>query len=119
MDIQSLLQVDLFLQIITSGRLSSIMAGVVGLTAVIVGRMALIRSARNLSSGRVMGIIALVVGLIGMALSVLHLANTTGGFGTGKGRAGAIVGLVVGLIGMLLGALALVRSQRIAKRSSK
>jgi hypothetical protein len=43
---------------------------------------------------------------------VLHLAGSTGGFGTGNGRAGAIVALVVGLIGMNLGGLGLARSRR-------
>jgi uncharacterized membrane protein len=119
MIMQSLLQVDL-LQVsgITPGRAAALLSAGVGLISVIIGRLALIRSARRINSGRVMGIVALVVGLIGIVLSVLHLASTTGGFGTGKGRAGAIVALVVGLIGMVLGGLALARSRRIAKSSN-
>jgi hypothetical protein len=54
----------------------------------------------------------LVLGLIGMALAGLHLATTTGGFGTGSGRAGAVVALVLGLIGVVLGRLALAGSRR-------
>jgi hypothetical protein len=58
------------------------------------------------------------MGLIGIVLSGLHLATTTGGFGTGKGRAGAIVAMIIGLTGTLLGWLALARSRRIATDSS-
>jgi hypothetical protein len=108
MSMQSLLQVDLFLQI-TPGRLSSIIAGLVGLVSVIIGGVALARSRR---SG---AIIAFVMGLIGVVFSGVHLASTTGGFGTGKGRAGAIVALVIGLMGMVLGWLALSRSRRVAR----
>ncbi|HMF71933.1 MAG TPA: DUF6223 family protein [Flavitalea sp.] len=114
MNMQNLLQVDLFLQIITTGRLWSIVAAVVGLIGVIVGWMALAHSARRISSRRLMGIVALALGLIGVVLSGLHLARTTGGFGTGKGRAGAIVALVVALIGMVLGRLVLARLRWIA-----
>jgi hypothetical protein len=42
-----------------------------------------------------------------MVLSVVHLANITGGFGTGGGKAGAIVAIVFGLIGTILSGLAL------------
>ncbi len=54
----------------------------------------------------------MVVGLIGIALAGLHLATSSGGFGTGNGRAGAIVAMVVGLTGIALGGLALPRSHR-------
>jgi uncharacterized membrane protein len=117
MNMHSLLQV-VFLQIITTGRLWSIVAGVVGLIGVVIGRLALIRSTHNIGSARRMGIVALGLGSIGVVLSVFHLASTTGGFGTGKGRAGAIVALIIGLIGTVLGWLALARSRRIARRSS-
>lgn len=119
MIMQSLLQVDL-LQVsgITPGRAAALLSAGVGLISVIIGRLALIRSAHRINSGRVMGIVALVVGLIGIVLSMLHLVNTTGGFGTGKGRAGAIVAIVVGLIGMVLGWRAVARSRRNAKASN-
>lgn len=51
-----------------------------------------------------------MLGLIGMVLSVVHLAGSTG-FGTGGGRAGAIVALVLAVIGIGLGGLALARSR--------
>jgi hypothetical protein len=114
MNMQSLLQVNLFLQI-TPGRLTSILAGFVGLISVIIGWLALVRSANRVGSRR-LSTIALLMGMIGVIISVLHLASTTGGFGTGKGRAGAIVAIVIGLIGVILGWLALNRFRRIATR---
>ncbi len=120
MNIQSLLQVDLFLQVsgITPGRAAAILPAVVGLISVVIGWLALARSAGRIGSGRLKAIVALVVGLIGMVLSGLHLASATGDIGTGSGRLGAIVALVLGLIGMVLGELALARYRRIARRSS-
>ena len=113
MNTHSLLQIGFLLQI-TPGRLFSIVAALLGIISVIIGRMALARSAGPTGSRRFRAIMALVVGLIGMFLSGLHLATTTGGFGTGKGRAGAIIALVIGLIGTALGWRALNRSRRIA-----
>ena len=99
---------------ITPGRARALVAAVVGLLSLVVGGLALARSAGRIGtgSGRAGAIVALVLGLIGMVLSVVHLGSSTGGFGTGSGRAGAIVALVLGLIGMNLGGLALARSRR-------
>jgi Family of unknown function (DUF6223) len=99
---------------ITNGRARAIVAAVVGLISLVVGGLALARSAGRIGTGdgRAGAIVALVLGLIGMVLSVVHLGSSTGGFGTGSGRAGAIVALVLGLIGMNLGGLALARSRR-------
>jgi uncharacterized protein DUF6223 len=99
---------------ITTGRAQSLAALVLGLIGVIIGGLALARSAGGIGTGkrRSRGIVALVVGLIGMVLSGLHLATATGGIGTGSGRLGAIVALVLGLIGMVLGGLAVARSRR-------
>jgi Family of unknown function (DUF6223) len=99
---------------ITTGRAKALVAAVVGLISLIIGGLALARSAGRIGTGnaRAGAIAALVVGLIGMVLSVVHLGTSTGGFGSGSGRAGAIVGLVLGLIGMNLGGLALARSRR-------
>jgi uncharacterized membrane protein len=120
MNMQNLLQVDLFLQIsgITPGRLESILAAVVGLISVVIGVRAM-RSAGRPGSGRLGAIVAMVMGLIGMILSGLHLARSySANFGTGSGKAGAIVALVLGLIGIVLGGLALARSRRSATGSS-
>jgi hypothetical protein len=99
---------------ITPGRARAIVAALVGLIGLVVGGLALARSAGRIGigNGRAWAIVALVLGLIGMGLSVVHLGTSTGGFGTGGGRAGAIVALVLGLIGTNLGALALARSRR-------
>ena len=99
---------------ITNGRARALVAAVVGLISLVVGGLALARSAGRLGTGngRAGAIVALVVGLIGMVLSVVHLGSSTGGFGSGSGRAGAIVGLALGQIGINLGGLALARSRR-------
>jgi hypothetical protein len=112
MNMQSLLYTGLFVQGITIGRLASIIAGLVGLTGVIIGRQALVRTTRSIGTGRTKAIAALVMGLTGIAASGLHLAITTGGFGTGSGRAGAIVALVIGGIGAAFGWMALNRSRQ-------
>jgi len=118
MNMHNFLQVGLFLQIITLWRLASIVTGVVGLISVVIGRQALTRSTGPIGSRRPKAIAALVVGLICVALSVLHLILSTGGFGTGSGKLGAIVAMLVGLIGTSLGGLALARSRRIASNGS-
>ena len=85
---------------ITAGRARALVGGVFGLASLIVG----LRAKR---SGRLWGIIALMLGIMAVILSVIHLANLTGGFGTGGGKAGAIVALVLGLIGCILSGRAL------------
>lgn len=117
MDIQTFLQADL-LQVVTAGRLWSIVAGLLGLTGIIIGAIALTRGARNINSVQRTGTIALVLASIGILLSVIHLARTTGGFGTGKGRAGAIVAIIIGLIGIILSRIAVRRARRIGKRNT-
>jgi uncharacterized protein DUF6223 len=99
---------------ITSGRARALVAAVVGLISLVIGGLAMARSAGRIGAGagRAGAIVALALGLIGTVLSVAHLGSSTGGFGSGSGRAGAIVALVLGLIGMNLGGLALARSRR-------
>jgi|SRR5215213_301393 len=99
---------------ITTGRAQALVGVLVGLISLVIGGLALARSAGRIGSGngRAGATVALVLGLIGMVLSVTHLSRSTGGFGTGGGRAGAIVALVLGLIGMNLGGLALARARR-------
>jgi hypothetical protein len=118
MNMHNLLQVGLFLQIITLWRLASIVTAVVGLVSVVIGRQALARSTGTIGSRRPKAIAALVVGLICVALSVLHLILSAGGFGTGSGKLGAIVAMLIGLTGTILGGLALARSRRIANGGS-
>jgi len=114
MNMHNLLQVGLFLQIITLWRLASIVTAVVGLISVVIGRQALARSSGPIGSRRPKAITALVMGLICVVLSILHLILSTGGFGTGSGKLGAIVAMVIGLIGTIQGGLALARSRQIA-----
>ena len=99
---------------LTAGRARSLVGTVVSLISLVIGGLALARTAGRIGTGngRTGAIVALVLGLIGIVLSVVHLGSSTGGFGTGSGRAGAIVALVLGLIGMNLGGLALARSRR-------
>jgi hypothetical protein len=101
---------------IGSGRLIPGIAAVVGLIGVILGWMAVARSAGRIGTGDGRGgaIAAGVAGLISVVVGGLHAANSAGGFGTGNGLAGAIVDIVVGLIGMVLAGLALARSRRTA-----
>ncbi len=99
---------------LTDGRTRALVAAGIGLISLVIGGLALARSAQPNATnrGRTMGIVALILGLIGIVLSVIHLGTSTGGFGTGSGRAGAIVALVLGLIGVNLGGLALARARR-------
>jgi hypothetical protein len=92
---------------ITDARARALWAAGVGLFSLVVGGLALARSAGRI--GTPGAIAALVMGLIGVVLSVVHISGSTG-FGTGGGRAGAIVALVLALIGFILGGLALARS---------
>ena len=100
---------------ITSGRARALVAVAVGLISLVIGGVTRARSANRTGTGRTGAIVAVALGLIGMALSVIHLGVSTGGFGTGSGRAGAIVALVLGLIGVNLGGLTLARSRRSLK----
>ncbi|MFC9430683.1 DUF6223 family protein [Streptomyces sp. NPDC056987] len=97
----------------SAGRLGAIAAGLVGLTGVAVGGLAL-RSAGRIGTGYRRGgpIAALVAGVIAMALGGLVVATSDSGIGTGNGRGGAFVALVVGLISLALGGIALARSRR-------
>ncbi|HEY8460893.1 MAG TPA: DUF6223 family protein, partial [Blastocatellia bacterium] len=64
---------------ITKGRARAIVAAVVGLISLVVGGLALARSAGRIGAGngRVGAIVALALGLIGMVLSVAHLGSST------------------------------------------
>jgi uncharacterized protein DUF6223 len=96
----------------TPGRAQSLGALAVGLISLILGGLALGRSGGGAGGRPRRATVALVVGVIGMIASVVRLATSTGGIGTGSGRLGAIVALLVALIGTFLGGLALARSRR-------
>lgn len=90
---------------LTSARARSLVGGIMGLISLIIGWRVKVRSAVN-PSRRSWAIAALVLGVAAIVLSVVHLANVSGGFGTGGGKTGAIVALVLGLIGTSLSGLA-------------
>jgi hypothetical protein len=99
---------------LTPRRLWATTADVLALVGVVIGGLALRRSAGRIGNGngRMGAIVALVAGLIAVVNGGLNLAIATGGPGTGNGVVGAAGALVLGLIAMALGGLALARSRR-------
>ena len=71
-------------------------AAALGLIRVVIGGLALARSAGRIGIGprRVRALVALVLGLVSAVTGGLHSANSAGGFGTGNGLAGALVALI-------------------------
>ncbi|MEU0630761.1 DUF6223 family protein [Streptomyces sp. NPDC005989] len=98
----------------TFDRIWASVAALLALAAVVIGRMALTRSARRVSNGdgRKRAIVALVAGLIAMVNGGLVLATADGGPGTGNGVVAGAAALVLGLIATVLGGLARSRSRR-------
>ena len=99
---------------LTTGRLWSLVAALLGLAGVVIGGLALARAAGRIGtgSGRRGAVVALVAGPAGMVIGGLVVAAAKGGPGTGYGIVGGYVALVVGLIATVLGGLALARSRR-------
>lgn len=79
------------------------------LVGVIIGGLALRRSAGRIDtgSGRWRATVALVAGLIAVVSDGLNLAFATDGPGTGNGVVGGAAALVMGLVAMVLGGLAI------------
>jgi hypothetical protein len=98
----------------TTGRLVGTVASLVALAGVVVGGLALARSAGRIGNGKGKSgsIVALVAGLSGMVTGGLVVAAAEGGPGTGYGIVGGFAALVIGLIATVLGWLALARSRR-------
>ena len=101
---------------LTPRRLWATTAVVLALLGVVIGGLALRRSAGRIGpgNGRMGAIVAVAAGLIAVVNGGLNLAIAKGGPGTGNGVVGGALALVVGMIGMALGGLALVRSHRTA-----
>lgn len=101
---------------LTAGRLWSVVAALLGLAGVVIGGLALARSAGRIGTGtgRRGAIVALAAGLACTVIGGLVVAAADGGPGTGYGIVGGYVDLVVGPIAMVLGGLALARSRRTA-----
>jgi hypothetical protein len=101
-----------------AGRLVPSVAALVGLVGVVLGGLALVRSARRIGTRTVRrgAVAAGVAGLTSLVVGGLHAANAAGGIGTGSGLAGAIVAIGLGVVSMVLGGLALARFRRAADR---
>ncbi|MGN9805630.1 DUF6223 family protein [Micromonospora sp. L32] len=99
---------------LTAGRFWSLVAALLGLVGVVIGGLALARSAGRIGTGTGKGgaIVALAAGLAAAVIGGLVVAGADGGPGTGGGIVGGFVALVVGLIAMVLGGLGLARSHR-------
>ena len=94
---------------LTTGRLESILISLLGLTSLILS-IRHFRSSEISSPGKRKGVmIAGLAGLICIILASVHIANSTGGFGTGSGKAGAIVAIALGLTAIILSGISLIR----------
>jgi hypothetical protein len=98
----------------TSRRLWATTALVLALVSVVIGGLALRRSAGRMGTGngRMGAIGAVTAGLIAAVNGGVNLAIATGGPGTGNGVIGGAAALLLGLIAMALGGLGLARSRR-------
>ena len=99
---------------LTARRLWATAAAALALVGVVIGGLALRRSAGRIgtSNRRLGATVALAAGLIALVNGGLNLALATGGPGTGNGVVGGAAAVVLGLIGVALGGLALARSRR-------
>lgn len=98
----------------TPGRLWATTAAALALAGVVIGGMALRRSACRLGfgKGRMGAIVALALGLTAAVNGGLNLALAKGGPGTGNGVVGGAAALALGLTAVALGDLARRRSRR-------
>ena len=99
---------------LTARRLWATTAAGLALVGVVIGGVALARSAGRIGTGngRMGAMVGLGAGLIAVVNGGLNLAIAKGGPGTGNGVVGGAVALVLGLIAMALGGLSLARSRR-------
>ncbi len=97
---------------ITSARAKSLIGVAAGLISLVMAWRVKRRAPVGARTARPLAITALVLGVIALVLSVTHLANVTGGFGTGGGKAGAIVALILGLIGASISGMVLRSKQK-------
>ncbi|MFE7708356.1 DUF6223 family protein [Streptomyces sp. NPDC057486] len=106
---------------LTAGRLVGTVAALVSLAGVVIGGLALARSAGRIGNGKGKrgAFVALVAGLIGMVIGAVNLAVADGGPGTGNGVIGGALALVLGLIAAVLSRLALSRSRRTGRPADR
>ena len=94
---------------ITSGRLLTFAAVLIGLSSAVVAGIARARPTSRFATGQ-WPVMSIVLSLFCVLLSAFHLAVTPSGFNTGNGRAGAIIAIAMGLIGLVLAGMAWTRS---------
>ena len=96
-------------------------AAAVALVGVVIGGLALARSASRFgtTSGRLGAIVALAAGLIAVVNGGLNVAMANGGPGTGNGVVGGAAAFVLGLIALALSGLALTRCRRTASEPGR
>ena len=99
---------------LTPRRLWATIAAVLALVGVVIGGLALARSAGRSAAGngRMRAIMALSAGLIAAVNGGLNLAIAKGGPGSGNGVIGGAGAFVLGLVAMVLGGLTLARRRR-------
>ena len=99
---------------LTTGRLWSAVGALVALAGVVIGGLAMARSAGRIGrgNGKTGAILAMAAGVIGIVLGGLVVAAAKGGPGTGYGIVGGFASLAIGLIATVLGWLALARARR-------
>ncbi|MBB6551913.1 DUF6223 family protein [Nonomuraea rubra] len=100
---------------LTTGRLWSVVAALVGLVGVAAGGFALVRSRAGRTGGgaaRKGAVTALVTGAAGAVIGGWVVAAAEGGPGTGYGIVGGYLALVVGLGAVAVGGLAVARLRR-------
>jgi hypothetical protein len=107
---------------LTPRRLWATTVAGLGLVGVVIGGLALRRSAGRMGTGngngRMGAVVALLAGLIAVVNGALNLAIAKGGPGSGNGVVGAAAALVLGLIALALGGLALARSRHTGSATS-
>lgn len=88
------------------GRITSIVAALIAIVAVVLAAPALRRASRSRA------IAALVAGPVGIVLGAIVVFTADGGLGTGNGLGGGVVAALIGVAGTVLGGLALARARR-------
>jgi hypothetical protein len=98
----------------STGRVTAIVAALLGLIGMVVGGQTLWRSKghRRSAIGLRAAVVALAAGMIGTALGAVVVATADGGLGTGNGLGGALVAILFGVLGMVLGGQAWARHRR-------
>ncbi|MEU0559599.1 DUF6223 family protein [Dactylosporangium sp. NPDC006015] len=97
----------------SAGRGTAILAGVIALLGIAIGAATLNRTSRAEDPGNLLRwtFAAPVLGAFAVVLGTVVVATADGGVGTGNGLAGGVVAIVLGLTAAVLGGLALRRTR--------